>query len=181
VVAIASSLGMDIATLSLGDSTLEDNGVSDLLSQVPINSLVLMEDIDCAFMRRKEGDDTRSKVTFSGLLNAIDGVAAGEGRILFATTNHVERLDPALIRPGRIDRKYFIGNASREQAGRLFRRFFPAASDGLVRYFADSVPEGQVSMSSLQMHLLRYSNDANEAANRAEEALLPTAAVETGW
>ena len=39
-------------------------------------------------------------VTFSGLLNAIDGVAAQEGKILFVTTNHIERLDEALIRPG---------------------------------------------------------------------------------
>jgi chaperone BCS1 len=42
----------------------------------------------------------RNTVTFSGLLNALDGVGAVEGRILFMTTNHMERLDPALIRPG---------------------------------------------------------------------------------
>ncbi|THG95984.1 hypothetical protein EW026_g5763 [Hermanssonia centrifuga] len=42
-------------------------------------------------------------LSLSGLLNALDGVAASEGRILFATTNHLERLDPALSRPGRMD------------------------------------------------------------------------------
>ena len=41
-----------------------------------------------------------NRLTFSGLLNAIDGVTSTEGRILFMTTNHVDRLDPALIRPG---------------------------------------------------------------------------------
>lgn len=45
------------------------------------------------------------RVTFSGLLNAIDGVASADERILFMTTNHVDRLDPALIRPGRVDVK----------------------------------------------------------------------------
>lgn len=47
----------------------------------------------------------RSGVTFSGLLNAIDGVASQEGRLFFMTTNHIEKLDPALIRPGRCDVK----------------------------------------------------------------------------
>jgi len=41
-----------------------------------------------------------NRLTFSGLLNAIDGVTSTEGRILFMTTNHEQRLDPALIRPG---------------------------------------------------------------------------------
>jgi len=43
-------------------------------------------------------------VSFSGLLNAIDGVRSQEGRILFMTTNHKENLDPALLRPGRADK-----------------------------------------------------------------------------
>ena len=49
-------------------------------------------------------------VTFSGLLNALDGVASSEERIIFMTTNHLEHLDNALIRPGRVDVKDFISN-----------------------------------------------------------------------
>ena len=63
-------------------------------------------------------------MTFSGFLNALDGVASGEERIIFMTTNHVEVLDPALIRPGRVDLMEFIDDASPEQARRLFERFF---------------------------------------------------------
>jgi len=63
-------------------------------------------------------------VTFSGFLNALDGVASGEERIIFMTTNHVEKLDPALIRPGRVDLMEHIDDASPEQARRLFERFF---------------------------------------------------------
>jgi chaperone BCS1 len=174
VVAVASALGMDIAMLSLGDSTLEDNGISELFSEVPINSLVLMEDIDCAFVDRKETEDKRSKVTFSGLLNAIDGVAAGEGRILFATTNHIERLDPALIRPGRIDRKIFIGNASNNQAERLFRRFFPNSPADWSQRFAASIPSGKLTMSMLQTHLLMYADDPQMAIDRIDDLLEQT-------
>ena len=44
-----------------------------------------------------------NRLTLSGLLNAIDGVTSSEGRIVFMTTNYVDKLDPALIRPGRVD------------------------------------------------------------------------------
>jgi chaperone BCS1 len=63
-------------------------------------------------------------VTFSGFLNALDGVASGEERIIFMTTNHVEKLDPALIRPGRVDLIEKIDDATPEQARILFDRFY---------------------------------------------------------
>jgi mitochondrial chaperone BCS1 len=66
----------------------------------------------------------QSSVTFSGFLNALDGVASGEERIIFMTTNHPERLDPALIRPGRVDLSVLIDDASPHQAKILFTRFY---------------------------------------------------------
>ena len=63
-------------------------------------------------------------MTFSGFLNALDGVASGEERIIFMTTNHVDRLDPALIRPGRVDLSLLIDDASPAQAKELFTRFY---------------------------------------------------------
>ena len=53
-----------------------------------------------------------SDVTFSGLLNVLDGVASSEERLIFMTTNYIERLDPALIRPGRVDYVQLINNAT---------------------------------------------------------------------
>ncbi|KAB5595125.1 mitochondrial chaperone BCS1-A [Ceratobasidium theobromae] len=79
---------------------------------------------------KKEDINTLS---LSGLLNALDGVAASEGRILFATTNHLERLDPALSRPGRMDVWIEFKNATKWQCEQLFNNFFPAA---------DNIPPG---------------------------------------
>jgi chaperone BCS1 len=110
-------------------------------------------------------------VTFSGLLNALDGVAAGEGRILFATTNHPERLDPALVRPGRIDRKVHIGLADCQQIRRIFQRFFPAAEEDVVDCFAAAIPDEQIAMSALQTFLIRHSASAEEAASCTDELL----------
>ena len=68
-------------------------------------------------------------VTLSGLLNALDGIAAQEGRILFATTNDYAALDPALLRPGRLDLHIEFGLASEHQARELFKRFYTSSPD----------------------------------------------------
>ncbi len=169
VLAIASALKMDIAILSLANSTLDDDELCQLLSNCPANSVVLIEDIDCVFVERTATEDKQNKLTFSGLLNAIDGVAAGEGRILFATTNHIERLDPALIRPGRIDRKEVIGNADRSQLRRLFVRFFGDRDPSMADYFAESLPDAEIPMSAVQSFLIRHADSADDALMELEE------------
>lgn len=83
--------------------------------------------------KEKEKSDnvskTQSRLSLSGLLNALDGVGAQEGRILFATTNHIDALDPALRRPGRMDWHIEFQLASQYQAGELFKRFYVPSSD----------------------------------------------------
>ncbi|OBT49706.1 hypothetical protein VE04_09898, partial [Pseudogymnoascus sp. 24MN13] len=87
-------------------------------------TILLLEDADAAFVERKGGDGGWGGVTFSGLLNALDGVAAGEERVVFLTTNWVGRLDEALVRPGRVDVIECIGSATEWQAGELWDRFY---------------------------------------------------------
>jgi chaperone BCS1 len=157
VTAIASELRLDICTLNLSNHNLNDERLMSLLGNVPMNSLVLVEDVDCVFHERKKVDDSES-VTFSGLLNAIDGVMSSEGRLLFLTTNHKEVLDPALTRPGRIDMDIVINNATRQQATFLFARFFPEMPD-LAEGFGEKIMHTPVSMAHLQGHLLKHRND----------------------
>ena len=75
-----------------------------------------------------ESDDDEpgqtSRVSLSGLLNAIDGVAAPEGHILIMTTNKPYELDDALVRAGRISVRVGFTNASKEQAKEIFRRMY---------------------------------------------------------
>ena len=173
VVAVASALKMDIAMLSLSGSSLDDNELAELLANIPVNSIVLIEDIDCAFVDRNTSGEKSNKLTFSGLLNALDGVAAGEGRVLFATTNHLERLDAALIRPGRIDRQEELGFATPEQARQLFLRFFPDEDETMANYFAGEIPAEKLTMSAIQTHLIRYASNADDALACLDEILIP--------
>jgi len=133
--------------ISLSRTGLDDATLQELISFLPEKCIALMEDIDAAFrhdINREppSTDDSHAAfpgvttasqsrgVTLSGLLNAIDGVAAHEGRLLFATTNHYEALDPALRRPGRMDRHIEFRLASRNQVAEMFQRFYAPTTTG---------------------------------------------------
>lgn len=157
--ALASSLKMDVYALNLSTQGLNDINLEHLFRSVSLNSIILIEDVDCAFKKRKsqtlEGKSHHS-LTFSGLLNAIDGINAQDGRIVFMTTNYVDRLDEALIRDGRIDVRVNIGLATKNQMSRMFARFFPEASPDLAEEFAVGLPTNYLSMAALQGHLIKY-------------------------
>jgi len=133
VTALASELRLNVCTLSLASPIVTDEKIHTLLAAVPQRSLLLIEDVD-AFFRERDAAHAQVKLSFSGFLNALDGVATQEGTVLFMTTNHVERLDPALIRAGRIDEQVELGWADAEQLRRLYLKFHddPAAAEAFV-------------------------------------------------
>ncbi|KAH7912204.1 BCS1 N terminal-domain-containing protein [Hygrophoropsis aurantiaca] len=148
--ALAGSLSYDICVLNLSERGLTDDKLNHLLSNAPERSFVLIEDVDAAFNKRVQTseDGYQSSVTFSGFLNALDGVASGEERIIFMTTNHVERLDPALIRPGRVDLNVLVDDASPAQAKTLFTQFYGGEEN------TTNGTEDEVTRLAEQLHTL---------------------------
>ncbi|KAF9466132.1 P-loop containing nucleoside triphosphate hydrolase protein [Collybia nuda] len=153
---LAGELGLDVYIISLSRTGLDDTSLSELTSELPEKCIALMEDIDAAFTQSLNRDTTEgsssdteppndspvtpgkgssqpprsgSRVSLSGLLNALDGVGAQEGRILFATTNKYKSLDPALCRPGRMDIHVEFKLASHYQARELYRCFYLPVED----------------------------------------------------
>lgn len=123
--ALAGDLDYNICILNLSEKNLTDDRLNHLMNHIPQRSILLLEDIDAAFNQREKNDQNyTSGVTFSGLLNALDGVASAEECITFMTTNHPEKLDPALLRPGRVDFKILIDNATEHQVEQMFLRFY---------------------------------------------------------
>jgi chaperone BCS1 len=107
-------------------------------------------------------------VTFSGLLNALDGVAAAEERIIFMTTNHLSQLDPALIRPGRVDFKALFDNATEYQIRELFLRFYDSReqeADAFVAACRELIAKrGRgISAAALQGHFVYHRDDPHAA------------------
>jgi chaperone BCS1 len=157
---IAAHFEKNISILNLGGKTLSDNDLQQFIAECNPNSVLIIEDIDTIFKGRER--ETENSLTMSGLLNALDGALSGHDRILFMTTNYKEHLDPALIRPGRADRHYYIGYADAYQARTLFSKFFPGA-DAEADIFAATAGAGTESMASLQEHLIKHQNDIKMA------------------
>ncbi|KMW58059.1 Cell division protein FtsH [Candidatus Rhodobacter oscarellae] len=163
--AVASELHLDVATLDIARRGLGDEDLREAMAEAPDRAILAIEDIDAAFQGRDPGDALPG-ISFSGLLNAIDGVAAQEGRALFMTTNHRERLDPALIRPGRADMHVELGLVGAAQAAQLFARFYPERAD-LAEPFAAALGTKRFSPAELQGWLMAHMSDP-EGAARAE-------------
>ncbi|KAL9087420.1 MAG: hypothetical protein Q9159_003632 [Coniocarpon cinnabarinum] len=180
--ALAGELDFNIAMLNLSERGMTDDRLMFLLTQVPPRSLVVLEDADAAFSNRRTQTDEDgyrgANVTFSGLLNALDGVASAEERVVFLTTNHVERLDAALVRPGRVDMTVRLGEATQWQTEHLWDRFFASQDpDGELKreYVSRLTALGladQVSTATLQGHFL-FNKDDPQGALATVEQLLP--------
>lgn len=181
ITALAGELRLPIVLVPLNDRNMDDRGLMQILSEAPKDSLVLIEDIDCA-LPRDTGETSemammqmrgRLPVTLSGLLNAIDGVSAQEGRLLFMTTNYPDRLDDALIRPGRVDVKFRLGKASKQAAGELYDQFFGDHDNNSHHAaraaFLGQVEDGVHSFAALQGVLMAAKDDPLLAAKGMDQ------------
>ncbi|CAN8300367.1 unnamed protein product [Cochlearia groenlandica] len=122
VAAMANYLKFDVYDLQLA-SVMRDSDLRRLLLATRNRSILVIEDIDCAVdlpnrleqpVEGKNRGDSQGPLTLSGLLNFIDGLwsSCGDERIIIFTTNHKDRLDPALLRPGRMDMHIYMGHCS---------------------------------------------------------------------
>lgn len=161
--ALAGYFKMNLYILSVSSAKISDDVLSSLLARVPMRSLLLLEDVDSAFEQRKKSKDVQNRLSFSGFLNAIDGAASKDGTIIFMTTNHREKLDAALIRPGRADVHVEFGYATAPQAEAMYRAFFPDAEG--VDDFGGSVERSRMTMAEVQQHLLLNRDSAVKALN----------------
>jgi len=156
VSALAAKFGMSIYVVNLAE--MNDRTLKNAMNWIPENSVILFEDIDCmkTAARRLEIDEKQVSndgtmkttvaakssdqggISLSGLLNVLDGFSAPENVIYVMTTNDADSIDPALLRPGRIDYKLFLGPACESQKVALYRRFFPDASESDASEFAQA-------------------------------------------
>lgn len=136
------------------------------------SGVVVFEDIDASGVQvdRPDGEasdapraglDARTAgITLSGLLNATDGIATKEGRILFMTTNHPDRLDSALVRPGRCDREFHLGLADAPIAERFADLWFdPPTAKAFCAEIAGDLPMPPADLQGRLM--VKFANYAN--------------------
>ncbi|KAK0370663.1 mitochondrial chaperone BCS1 [Colletotrichum limetticola] len=142
---VAGCFRLDIYVVSL--AAINDEHLNILFRELPQHCVVLLEDVDAvgtSLSRETEVDDfdsgsevsqrspkSHGTVSLSGLLNVLDGVASQDGRVLVMTTNHIEHLDDALIRSGRVDKKIELKLADADVARKLFCHVFEQSQEEL--------------------------------------------------
>jgi chaperone BCS1 len=147
---VAGQFDLDIYILNL--SSLNDNNLKTLFTELPRHCVVLLEDVDAASSKRTEDANTNpgqngsspqkptnGMVSLSTLLNVLDGIGSPEGRVLIMTTNHIERLDSALIRPGRADMKIEFQLADEGMVTQLFCFIYDPKLGGRSAECSDSM------------------------------------------
>jgi len=117
ITAVASHFNSSVAIMNFGVD-LDDVGFMGLVSKLRDHMILVLEDIDALFVGRKSRE--KNMVSFSAVLNVLDGLCRKHRLITFMTTNHKDKLDPALLRVGRIDKIYEFGYASSEQVDEMY-------------------------------------------------------------
>ncbi|MEM9643756.1 MAG: AAA family ATPase [Planctomycetota bacterium] len=164
--AIAEDLDLPIFAYDL--ATLKNDELlkawNQMLAEVPC--MALMEDMDAVFHGRENVAIQQGPgLTFDCLLNCLDGVQRADGLMVIVTTNHLERIDPAIgqpggigTRPGRIDRVVAMGRLDelgrRKLASRILN-LWPASIDEVCADGHDDTPaqfQERCGRLALQLH-----------------------------
>ena len=164
--ALASEFDLDISIMSFNSKTT-DNVFMTSLTQIEDNTLLVLEDIDTLFQDRKKNDELKNMITFSGILNCMDGFGYIEGLIIIMTTNYLKRLDPALIRAGRVDMVLHFDYVVKEQIIEIFNKFFPKKNANQF-YKEIKKTRAKVTTSMLQHYLFEHLEDGLVFENISE-------------
>ncbi|KAJ7000447.1 AAA-ATPase ASD [Populus alba x Populus x berolinensis] len=167
--AMANFLDYDVYDLEL--TTVKDNSeLRKLLIETTGKSIIVIEDIDCSLDltgQKKEAEDERksgSKVTLSGLLNFIDGLwsACGGERIIVFTTNYVDKLDPALIRRGRMDKHIELSYCCFEAFKVLAKNYLELKSHETFGKIEELLGETKMTPADVAENLMPRSDEEDE-------------------
>lgn len=133
VKAIASHFDRTIHLMDL--SEMSNKTFLIAVHSIEPGGLLLLEDIDAAGKSVINRDDKQSgggmgemfesRLTLATILNTLDGVIPLNDLLIFTTTNHPEKLDPALTRKSRIDKTYEIGDMGNEEIHRYAEFMYP--------------------------------------------------------
>lgn len=181
IAAMANFLNYDIYDLELSEVG-SNSELRKLLMKTTPKSIIVIEDIDCSVnltttRNRKQsgragpGHDPEegSGPTLSGLLNFTDGLwsCCGSERIFVFTTNHAEKLDPALLRSGRMDMHIHMSYCSFPALKILMKNYLGIEdgdlSDGKMDEFEEVVEKAKMTPADVSEVLIRYRREKMRA------------------
>lgn len=167
IAAMANYLRFDVYDLELTELQYNSE-LRRLLIAMANRSILVVEDIDCtiefhdrrAESRAANGNNNDKQVTLSGLLNFVDGLwsSCGDERIIVFTTNHKDRLDPALLRPGRMDVHIHMSYCAPAGFRQLASNYLGIKEHSLFPDIEEAIQETQVTPAEVAEQLLKGSD-----------------------
>jgi ATP-dependent Zn protease len=157
---ICCEFGYHLSMLSICKE-FDNNSLMYAFKHIPKKTILLIEDVDCMFEKRN-GTRDNPLITFSSLLNILDGVLYKHGLIIVITTNHPERLDRSIMRMGRIDIIIEMNYPRKEELSCLFRdmmvgRIIDTSNiTNQFNTFYTMICGKQITMSAIVNFLFRY-------------------------
>ena len=165
ITAISSKYDLDMYLLNFSYN-ITDSKFMKLVASLPQRSILVLEDIDNLFVERVDNDSkTKSLVSFSAILNVLDGIARKSKLLTFMTTNNLNKIDSTLRRPGRIDYIIEFDYASNNQIQEMFSIFFPNTKTDIMSNFLKEIKTTKTSMAVVQKYLFENRNEEDIMTN----------------
>ena len=176
--ALAGHLQRNLCFVQPTHPLMTDTSLRSALTDAATKSIIVLEDIDALFTKDRKNKVDKSPLTFSGLLNALDGVGDSNGQIFILTTNLRWELDSALIRNGRVDVHIPFDYTTEEQMKDMWNSFYPSATD-MAEEFAmklkNILENKDISTAAIQhffvCHMLNTPEEALEDVKSIMDSL----------
>jgi len=172
LVALANHFHMDVIFVNL--STIgNDDGLAQCVSEAAPDTLIILEDVDTVYATKTREDgkgDVKpsNSVTLGGLLNVLDGQMSPHGCVFGLTTNHLDKIDPALYRDGRIEYREELGYMDDHQ----FKKFYKYVFDKDPVDFPEVRPEYKITPATIAGVLRRDISDFPVASEKIRSLIL---------
>lgn len=174
IFALASHFDRNVCFMQPCAKEMTDDAFKAALARLPDKSVLVLEDIDALFSVTRNRLHNDCPLTFSGFLNGLDGLGSPSGQIIMMTTNHVERLDPALVRAGRVDVRAELPLATEAQLSKMFLAFYPGATEQAELFSTRLTANAskKLSLAAVQNHFIRHrESNAQSAASLTADDL----------
>jgi ATPase family protein associated with various cellular activities (AAA) len=159
---LAAKTDRSLYILSFDPKMTDDDLCSAIRRVDSKRGILLLEDIDCLFRQRNTNENLTS-VSFSSLLNNLDGAITNVGLITIITTNHIEVLDAALRRPLRVDKTIKFEKADDQQIKRFFKLYEVQVSKKILKNIIRIASNANLCPAGVSAFLFR--NRKNELSD----------------
>lgn len=129
---------------------MDDNSFEDMLSSLRKRVFLVLEDVDCLFEQRQI--QRKSTISYSGILNLLDGIGNYEKLVVFITTNYLNQLDTAFKR--RIDLFVEFSPIQTPEVKTMYRAFFTQATDADAQTFANRIRKDTLTVNMLEKYFM---------------------------